>query len=149
MKLLFDASALLNLVRAAGAGALTYLRGNYILTLTPYEVGNALWKEATLLKRLKLGEAIELLNSMKQVYQTLNIITPHDTVTLFRLANKLRITYYDASYILAAREEGAELITDDGKLLKRVEAGKDTLQQILGKEVPVSTTSELVKSKQQ
>lgn len=38
----FDASALLNLIRFTGSNALDYLKGNYTLTLTPYEVGNAL-----------------------------------------------------------------------------------------------------------
>ena len=61
MKLVFDASALLNLIRNHGQDALEYLRGNYVLTLTPYEVGNALWKEAVLLNRVSIDEALLLL----------------------------------------------------------------------------------------
>ena len=52
MRRVFDASALLNIIRLLGSEALPYLRGNNILTLALYEVGNALWKEATLLGKI-------------------------------------------------------------------------------------------------
>ncbi|OYT49101.1 MAG: hypothetical protein B6U85_00055 [Desulfurococcales archaeon ex4484_42] len=57
MKVLLDASALLNIVRALGSEALDYIEGCYELALTPYEVGNAIWKEATLVKRITIDEA--------------------------------------------------------------------------------------------
>ncbi|MEL9940845.1 MAG: hypothetical protein QW348_08495 [Ignisphaera sp.] len=52
MKLLFNASALLNILRIPGEK-----------TLTPYEIGNTLWKEATLLNRISLEETTQLLNT--------------------------------------------------------------------------------------
>ena len=55
MTLVYDSSALLNIVRLAGDRAIRYLKGNYILTLTPYEIGNALWKESILLNILSYG----------------------------------------------------------------------------------------------
>jgi hypothetical protein len=45
MSYVFDSSELLNIVRVLGEDALRYL----ISTLTLHEVGNALWREATLL----------------------------------------------------------------------------------------------------
>ncbi len=42
MKVLFDASALLNIVRYLGAKALDHIKGCYELSLTPYEIGNVL-----------------------------------------------------------------------------------------------------------
>jgi len=54
MSALLDASALLNIVRSLGRDSLDYIRGCYELTLTPYEIGNAVWKEATLLKRVQV-----------------------------------------------------------------------------------------------
>jgi len=53
MRLLYDASALLNFIRRLGEDSLESLRGNYILTLTSYEVANALWREAVLLRRIR------------------------------------------------------------------------------------------------
>ena len=76
MRLVFDASALLNIVRMLGPRALDYLRGGYILALTPYEVGNALWKEATLIKRITLDEALTLLESLERVYEVMSIVSP-------------------------------------------------------------------------
>ena len=57
MKYLFDASALLNLVRRLGEESLKILEENYILTLMIYDVGNALWREARLSRRLTMDEA--------------------------------------------------------------------------------------------
>ncbi|WP_153801433.1 hypothetical protein [Hyperthermus butylicus] len=47
-RLLFDASALLNIIRGS-VDPLAVLEGGYLLDLTLYEVGNAVWKEAKLL----------------------------------------------------------------------------------------------------
>jgi len=41
---LFDASAIILLIKRHPDTASTTLEGEYILNLTPYEVGNALWK---------------------------------------------------------------------------------------------------------
>ena len=64
MKYLFDASALLNLVRRLGEESLKILEENYILTLTIYEVGNALWRETRLLRRLTIDEAEEVMRAI-------------------------------------------------------------------------------------
>ena len=45
MKLLFDASALLNIIRLRKQDAYRLLKGNLTLSLTRYEVGNALWSK--------------------------------------------------------------------------------------------------------
>jgi predicted nucleic acid-binding protein len=63
---LFDASALLNLVRKRGKNTLKLLKGNYILTLTFYEVGNALWKEVLLTRCIDISEANKVLETVFQ-----------------------------------------------------------------------------------
>ena len=60
MSFLFDASALLNTVRTVGRNALDVVGGNYVLTSTPYEIGNALWRESKLLNIISLDEAAAL-----------------------------------------------------------------------------------------
>ena len=143
MKLLFDASALLNLVRRLGGGSLEYLRGGYMLTLTPYEVANAVWKEAALLRRLSLGEAESLLASVSAAYGLLEAVEPSDAGLTFRLAYALRLTYYDASYVVASQERGAALVTDDEKLRSRVQGRREEVGELLGGEPPIIRSTDL------
>lgn len=144
MRTLFDASAILNIVRSYGYEALDYMKGSYELTLTPYEVGNAVWKEATLLGRLTPNEALELINHLSKLQRFLDIITPTKSLSTLALANELRITYYDASYIEAAGEQNAILVTDDLKLKEIIRKKKDVIGKIIGKEVEAITSAEYV-----
>jgi len=144
MSVLLDASALLNIVRSLGPDALNYIKGCYELALTPYEIGNAIWKEATLLERLTIDEALTLLNLISLIHRYLNIVNPRNTVAVLKLAYELRITYYDASYVVAANEFGLPLVTDDTKLRKRLETSMDIVAEILGKEVEVLSSSEYI-----
>ena len=144
MRRIFDASALVNIIRFLGSEALPYLKGNYILTLTPYEVGNALWKEATLLNRLSIDEALLLMTLIERACRVLNIVSPRNASLVLRLAYELRLTYYDSSYITASYELDAELVTDDEKLRKRVRECRDILLKVLGREVIVCSTRELI-----
>jgi len=144
MKYIFDASALLNIVRSLGPKAIPYLKDGYVLTLTLYEVGNALWKEATLLNRLSIDEALLLMEAIEQVYKLLNVISPHDNSLVLKLAHELGLTYYDSSYVVTASELNAELITDDMKLKKRIEGGRNKLLKLLGKEIILHETREII-----
>lgn len=144
MKLLFDASALLNIVRMLGADALEYLRGCYVLTLTPYEVGNGLWKEATLLRVININEALALVRYVSRVYGVVEFLEPRDWVSVLRLACELRITYYDSAYVVAAVENGLVLVTDDEKLFRRIVQRKKDIARLLGGELTCMRTSDLV-----
>ena len=145
MTLLYDSSALLNLIRSAGGDAIEYLRGNYILTLTPYEIGNALWKETKLLNRLSVHEALVLIQHIANVYKIMNITAPVDISLVFKLANEIKVTYYDSSYIVSSYELGADLVTDDNKLRRRIDEEVQTVKRILGKKIKIYSTKELSK----
>ena len=146
MKPLFDASALLNIIRALGAEALKYIFNGYILDLTLYEVGNALWKEATLLKRISFDEALTLLRLVESaVNKAMIVVTPHDKSLALRLAHELNITYYDSSYIVSASELDVILVTDDRKLRERILENQSLLAKVLGKGVKVYSTAEFIK----
>ncbi len=147
MRPLFDASALLNIVRSLGTESLEYLRGGHILTLTLYEIGNALWKEAVLLDNITLNEAISLLNQITKIRRILNVTEPQDTQLVIRVADKLKITYYDSSYIVAAYELNTVLVTDDNRLRKRIHEKEDALTRILGDRVASYTTEEYIKTR--
>lgn len=144
MKLLFDASALLNLARRLGRDSLKYLRGNYILTLTPYEVANALWKEAALLRRISLGEAETILTSISAAYKLMEVVEPLDRVLVLRLAYALGLTYYDSSYVVASHERGARLVTDDKKLRIRLRSQRSKVRELLGKEPSLMQSIDIV-----
>jgi len=50
-----------------GHDSLALLKEGYVLPLTIYEVGNALWKEATLLTRISVEEALLMLRQVKDI----------------------------------------------------------------------------------
>ncbi|RLE87040.1 MAG: hypothetical protein DRN04_18670 [Thermoprotei archaeon] len=145
MKLVFDASALLNLIRSASSSAFNYLKGNYILSLTLYEIGNALWRETTLLKRISISEALSLLELISSICKIMNTINPHNNLLVLKLAHELRITYYDSSYIVASYELNAGLVTDDEKLRKKILLGGKTLIKVLGRKISIYSTRELLR----
>lgn len=144
MKFVFDASALLNIIRFLGPDAFEYLKENYILTLTLYEVGNALWKEAMLLNRISVSEALSLLDMVARTCRVLNTIAPRNASLALKLACELKLTYYDSSYVITAYELNAELVTDDDKLRRRISKGRDLLVKVLGGEVVLRSTRELI-----
>jgi len=144
MRRLFDASGLLNIIRSLGLDSLGILRGNYILTLTLYEVGNALWKEAAQLNRISVDEALSIINSINKVCKVLNIVAPQDNRLVFRVAYELKLTYYDSSYIVGAYELDAELVTDDEKLRKRIVRDRELLLNLLGRRIVIKSTEELI-----
>jgi predicted nucleic acid-binding protein len=142
--IIFDASALLNIIRSLGSDSFNYLKGNYILTLTPYEIGNALWRESTLLKRISNEEAFKILNLISSSYKILNMVSPKDMLLVLKLAQALRVTYYDSSYLVASKELNADLVTDDENLSKRVLEKEELVISMLGRKVRIFSTKELI-----
>ena len=113
MKYLFDASALLNLVRRLGEESLKILEENYILTLTIYDVGNALWREARLSRRLTMDEAEAMMRAIITPIEFMQVIELQDPIEVLRISNEIEITFYDAAYLVAALRSGLILVTDD------------------------------------
>ncbi len=143
MKYLFDASALLNLVRRLGEESLEPLRGNCILTLTVYEVGNALWRETSLLKRLKAGEAEEIMRAVTALTKFMEVIGPEDPAEILRASNEIRLTFYDAAYVVAALRENLTLVTDDEKLAAKIEEHQGMFLKEYKKKLRVIRSAEL------
>jgi len=117
--LLFDASSILTLLRLLGGKAPDLLRGGYTISLVYYEVGNALWREHLLLKRITSREALKILKTIFMVLRTMDVTALRDErlgEEIFNLASSLNITYYAASYLVEALKTGKTLVTDDRKL---------------------------------
>lgn len=124
MKFLLDASVLIPLVTQSGKKLIAQAANADLWTtdLAIYESCNGLWKLATLLKTVTLKEAQDIsavLNELteKNLIKTTNFssINLPDTIDM---AQKLQITFYDASYIAASQNLKATLATEDQKLLK-------------------------------
>ena len=129
-----------HIIREHGSKALDLTEGGYILTLTPYEIENTIWKQAVLHNRIKAEEAEILLKQIPTIYKYMKIIDPRDQRKTLHIAAALRITYYDASYITAASEQNTILVTDDVKLIKTLKRKGTKLNKILGK-TPDTVTS--------
>lgn len=124
MKYLLDASALLSLATKRGKQLITDATKHTLLTtdLAIYETSNALWKLVTLLRTITQQEAantIALLEEItaKNLIQTTNHAQLDLQATLRRACSE-KTTFYDASYITAAQQTEATLVTEDEKLQK-------------------------------
>lgn len=122
MKYLLDASALLPLVTRRGKQLIVEASHENLVTtdLAIYEACNSLWKLSTLLKSISLEDAVDVATTLKDlaaksVIQPINFAKLDFSHTLKR-AHKVRLTFYDASYITTAESTEAILVTEDEKL---------------------------------
>ncbi len=120
MPYLFDSSAIFLIVKS---GEIQKLAGNLTIALAKYEIGNIVWKEVSLFKRIDEREAERLVESSAKVLHMMTTldIRGHEKGIL-NLASKFHISYYDASYVYYAYLTKSELVTADDRLSKRVGA---------------------------
>ena len=128
MSYLLDANAFLDLVKRR-----TLVKGQYILDLTIYEIGNAIWKEAVLFKTLTKDEAVTLMDEITNIVQKLNIIRIQDDLDkIMEIAIKEQLTFYDAAYLYFAKKYQLILVTNDKKLYN---AAKDKIKVLRSDEI--------------
>jgi len=113
MKLLFDPSSIINLCTER---KIERLLDGCTLNLAPYELGNAIWKQAHLHKALTPEEGSEALAALTEVYDQMRELPVEDASSILTIAIEEGLTYYDASYIHATKKNEAVLVTDDRKL---------------------------------
>lgn len=124
MKYLLDASALLPLITRSGKN-LIFEASRQDLTTTDlaiYEACNTLWKLSKLLKSISIEDAAYVAATlkdlaMKSVIKPVNF-TKLDFSNTLKIAHRVRLTFYDASYITTAESTEAILVTEDEKLKK-------------------------------
>ena len=116
MTYLFDASAIVNLVKKAQVRA--FLEG-VTLDLAVYESLNAIWKECHLLRRIDRRLADKWVGLVAKVFMAMKTLSIRDMEgSVLDLACKEGLTIYDASYLYVAMEKGYTLVSDDEKLRK-------------------------------
>ena len=86
-----------------------------ISSLTEYELGNVLWKEAKK-KKIDFSEAAQIFSETLSELKKININGIGDILTM---ALERNLTFYDASYAFNAEKEGLKLVTEDTELLKK------------------------------
>ncbi|MGB9729922.1 MAG: type II toxin-antitoxin system VapC family toxin [Thermoprotei archaeon] len=143
MKYLFDASALLNIVRRLEEKSLKILKGNYILTLTIYEIGNALWRETKLLKRLTVNNTVEILKAVIALTKFMQIIEPENPIEVLVTSNMMEATFYDTAYVITALQENLILVTDDEKLIAKIEKYQDMILEKYKRKIRVIESTDL------
>jgi len=112
---LFDSSAIINL---CGEKKIDKLLGGWTINLAFYELGNAVWKQVHVNKTITVVEANTVLDPLIEVFKRLRKPKAEHALEILKIALKENLTYYDASYIHAAMENGLKLITDDEQLKK-------------------------------
>lgn len=124
---IFDASGILITIRRMADEAPRVLMNASTISLAFYEVGNAIWKESRIHGRLDLPEAKRLMNTTSALLRRMEEIEPPEEEAL-EIAHRHRITFYDASYLAAARAFDRALVTDDRRIIRvgREEGGKVT-----------------------
>jgi predicted nucleic acid-binding protein len=112
---LFDSSAIVNL---CGQKEIEKLLGGWTLNLAFYELGNAVWKQVHVYKAITGDEANTVLDPLVEVFRKLKKPEAEDAFEILKMALKENLSFYDASYIHAAKENGLTLVTDDEQLYK-------------------------------
>jgi predicted nucleic acid-binding protein len=121
MRFLLDASSVLQLIKKLEEETvLRVLSEGCVLDLGKYEVGNALWKEHILRRTITEDEFDEFFRLLTSVIIHSKIIRveAQDLHGVAEIAAREKISFYDASYVEAARGQDVALITEDAKLAK-------------------------------
>jgi predicted nucleic acid-binding protein len=126
MKCIFDSSTIFEAIKE---NAVEVLAGNSTLDLTGYELGNILWKEHTIHKRINREELKKLVKITKEVLNLMEILTINcHEEEILSIAESLKITFYDASYIYHAKNKKIPLATEDTELANKAKSQINTLK---------------------
>ncbi len=129
-QLLFDSNVIYKLIRETPDKALDKLMEGTTIYLAYYEIGNALWRECLLLKRISVVEAKRSLSLMYTMLACMQVASLDNEkgIEVLDTAHKFNLTFYDSAYLVEAKKNGKILVTDDNKLVKAAEnLGVETL----------------------
>jgi predicted nucleic acid-binding protein len=120
MRAIFDASAIVNLATLGGSKATKAVEQGFGLALSFYEIGNSIWKLHSLLKKLSHEQAQALLEVSLGLFNELNLLnlSAKDAIEIEKRSNKLKVTFYDSSYLYSSKQYNLPLVTDDQKLAR-------------------------------
>ncbi|BFH74794.1 type II toxin-antitoxin system VapC family toxin [Sulfurisphaera javensis] len=108
-----------------------FISSSHILDLTIYELGNAIWKDAKLLKRIK--DPLSVMRNFMIIISKMKTEKVTDYVEVMLIAMERDLTFYDSAYVYVAESKGYTLITYDSELLNKCKNAK-RLEDILNKQ---------------
>ena len=122
-QLLFDSNVIYKLIRELPQDAVEKLVKGTTIYLAYYELGNALWRECLLLKRISIEEAKKSLNLMYSILERMQIASLDNATgsEVLDTAYKFNLTFYDSAYLIEAKKSDKILVSDDIKLSKAAE----------------------------
>lgn len=128
---ILDSSAIPIILKRLKEKSVEALEGKIVLDLTRYELGNMMWKEHGIKKRVAVQEAVNKAEGMAKILEILTVEklgSVEEFKSAMKLAVKLKLTFYDASYLYKAKSMGLPLVTEDRELRgKASEAGVKTI----------------------
>jgi predicted nucleic acid-binding protein len=92
--------------------------GENTLDLARYEVGNAILKEVKIFKTLSPNEAEELARAAGDLLNNMTLLSMGGIASVLEVAAETDLSFYDASYLNAAKSFGLTLSTEDAKLAR-------------------------------
>jgi len=132
MKYFFDSSAIFKAIKENNVEVLV---GNCTLELARYELGNVLWKSLALEGKATDTEIKSLAKIVKRVLGVMEVLQISCSEEgILEIANKTKITFYDAAYAYHAMVKNLTLITEDTQLIKKItpKIKASTLSDITG-----------------
>ena len=111
---LFDASAIYPLLDYVDK---VNVKKVYILDLTFYEIGNAIWKDYIIHKRIK--DPVTLAKLFHELLNKFNVVRDLPMQEVMKIAVEKGLTYYDASYVFASFSKGLTLVSNDKDLIEK------------------------------
>lgn len=122
MKYLLDTSTIAVLLARYKEKALDILKKCTTLDLAFYELGNIIWKEYALFKRITLEEALSRASEAYTIIQTMKVYSitkPEEYREIMSTAVTLKITFYDSAFLTISKINNFKLVTQDRELLEK------------------------------
>jgi predicted nucleic acid-binding protein len=113
-------------VRKLKERAVSVLQGSATLDLARYELGNIIWKECSLERTITPEEAEGRVADLAKILKSMEIArieTGEDLRGVMQLATRTRASFYDASYLYAAKRGRLILVTEDSELQAKARHG--------------------------
>jgi len=122
--MIFDSSAIIVILQKFKREAISILEDKFTLDLALYELGNVIWKECVLRNAFSSEDAIANIKKLAKIMGIMKIEklnTEEDVAEAMKLATKLKLTFYDSSYLYVAKKLNLTLITEDMELKNKAE----------------------------
>ncbi|OYT25587.1 MAG: hypothetical protein B6V02_03350 [Thermoprotei archaeon ex4572_64] len=117
MNYLFETSSILLTLKL---GKVELLYGQYINVLSLYELGNIIWSEVYVDKKLGEDDGKLMLDVLRRITNYVNVLDIRGLESqILDVSLRLGLTFYDASYIVLTKNYNLTLVTEDSKLQEK------------------------------